>query len=241
VDVGDRLVDDLPRHRHPRIAAPSETLHLRDRSRALVEIVAVLRAHISPATVDRLGPPGKLHRLGEHLHELLPAALVLLLPEHLRQEEHREAVAVGVAVVGLGVADQAVDPRPADQVIDRLTDRLGIAALRGGRALHQHRRTRQRRHGGRITAFVGRPAAPPRLPTHEPVETLGHGPLHFLFARRRRHDWREQRHEHNSHGRGAKERKHRVDHRWGRAAVKRGVAWSGPSAASIPVPWRGRR
>ena len=187
VDIGDRLVDDLARHGDARIAAAAQPLHLRDRGRPLVEVVAVLRAHIAPAPVGGLGTAGKFHRLVEHPHEFLAAAFVLFLPEHLREEEHREAVAVGVAIVPLRVADQAVGAGAADEIVDRLTDRLGILPLRGRRAFHEQRRARQRRHGRWVAALVGRPTAPTRLLVGEPVEPLGDHEVDLFLRRRRRH------------------------------------------------------
>jgi hypothetical protein len=83
VNVGDRLVDDLPRHRDAGVAAAAEPLHLRDRGGALVEVVAVLGAHVAPAAVLRLGPARELDGPGEHGDELLAASLVLLLAEQL--------------------------------------------------------------------------------------------------------------------------------------------------------------
>ena len=74
VDVGDRLVDDLARHWNAGVATAPQALYLRDRGRALVEVVAILRAHVPPAAVDRLGAAGKLDRLGEHLYKLIPPA-----------------------------------------------------------------------------------------------------------------------------------------------------------------------
>ena len=209
MDVGDRLVDDLPRHGDARVAAAAQSLHLRDRGRSLVEVVAILRAHVAPAPVRRLRAARKFHRLVEHPHELLAAAFVLLLPEHLGEEEHREAVTIGVAVIPFRVADQSVGPGAADEIIDGLSDRLGILSLRGGRALHQDRRTSQRRHGRRVAAFVRRPTAPPRLLPHQPVEPLRDDEVD-LFLRRRR---RRQR-----HGRDDDQRReeggNRAEHSW---------------------------
>ena len=92
----------------PRVAAAAEALHLRDRGRAFVEIVAVLGADVAPAAAGRLGLAAEVAGLFERVDQLLAALLVFLFAQHLREEEHREAVAVGVAVVGLRIADQAV-------------------------------------------------------------------------------------------------------------------------------------
>ena len=177
VDVGDRLVDDLPRHRDAGVAAAPQSLHLRDGGRALVEVVGVLGAHVAPTAVFRLRAAGKHHRLGEHADEFLPSPLVFFLAEHLGEEEHREAVAVGVAVVGLRVADQAVGTRATHEVVNRQPDRLGMTALRRRRALHQQRGAGQRRHRRRVAAFVGRPVASPRLLRLEPGQAIGHNGL----------------------------------------------------------------
>ena len=79
-------------------------------------------------------------------------------------------MSIGVAVIGLGVTDQAVGPRPADQIVDRPGDRVGIAALGRGRAFQQQSRAGKRRHRGWVATLIGRPVAPPRLGGNQPVE-----------------------------------------------------------------------
>ena len=74
------------------------------------------------------------HGPRQHVDQLRAAVFVLLVAQHLRQEQHREAVAVGVAVVAQRIADEPVRPALADEVIDRAADVLGILALRGRRA-----------------------------------------------------------------------------------------------------------
>ena len=173
VDVLHGLVDDLLRHGNAGVAAAAQPLHLRDRGRAFVETVAVLGADVAPAAGRRLGLAGELHGPGQHVDQLCAAVLVFLLAQHLREEQHREAVAIGVAVVAHGIADQAVRPALSDQIIDRPADVVGVLALRRRRAFAEHREPGERRHRGRIAA-LRRPVAQLVLLIRQPVESLAH-------------------------------------------------------------------
>ena len=173
-DVVDGFVDDFFRHGNAGVAAAAQALHLRDGGRAFVKIAAVLGADIAPAAGRGLGLAGELDGLGQHVDQFLAAVCVFFLAQHLREEQHRIAVAVGVAVVARGIADQAVRAAAGEQIIDRQADVLGVLALRGGRAFGQQGHAGQRRHRRGIAAVVGGPVPQPRLRAGHPVEPVGH-------------------------------------------------------------------
>ena len=174
VDVFLGVVDDFAGHDDAGVAAAAEALHLRDRGGAFVEVVAVLGADVAPAAAGRLGLAAEVAGLLELLDELLAALFVLFLAQHLREEEHREAVAVGVAVVGLRIADQAVagatcraDNRPPCGCSWRTGLGSWWSRCRRGRCRpgRSWRWDSRRRSSGRATIDSWRPtAAPSRWP-----------------------------------------------------------------------------
>src|SRR5262249_36323608 len=141
--VFNGFVDDFLGNGYTGVAATAKPLHLSDCRRTLVESVTVLGAHVAPAAGVGLGLARELHGFFQDLNQSLPAVHVFLFAEYLRKEEHRIAVPVGIAVVALGVANQAIGPAPArrrriaGQVIDRQTDLGGVFALGRGRAFGQ--------------------------------------------------------------------------------------------------------
>ncbi len=137
--------------------------------------MAPLGADVTPAASLGLGLAAELHRPGEHVDELLPALGVLLLAEDLRQKEHREAVAVGIAVVLERVADQPVGPAAGDEVVDGRADIGGVLALGRGRALAEKGDSGHSGHGGWVLAVARGPRAAPGLVRRKPLEPLGHG------------------------------------------------------------------
>ena len=141
----------------------------------------------------------KLHRPGQHVDKFLAPLDVFLLAEHLGEEEHGEAVAVGVAVVVVGSPIRPLLRLRLDEVIDRLADVGGVLALRGGRAFAEQGDAGQGGHRRGIAAVGGGPVAQPRLVRGQPIEPARHGPVHFGFAHagRRgdgsgRHDGRQE-------------------------------------------------
>ena len=171
LDVLHRLVDDLLGHGDAGVAAAAQSLNLRDRGRAFVEAAAVLGADVSPAAGLRLGLAGELHGPREHVDQLRAAVLILLVAEHLRKKQHRETVAVRVAVVAHRIADQPVRPALANEVIDRAANVFGILALRGRRAFAQHGDAGERGHRRRISA-LRRPVPELVLVVGQPIEPL---------------------------------------------------------------------
>src|SRR5262245_44073497 len=138
--VLDRLVDDFFRHHDAGVAGGPDRLELGDRHRALVEVAAVGRRHVAPATAAGLGPAAELHRPRQDVLQLLAAVAVLLLAVDRRQEEQGEAVTVHVAagLAGVvGVADQAVGLAADHQPIDGPADAVGVLALADGAAFHE--------------------------------------------------------------------------------------------------------
>ena len=171
LDVVHGLVDDLLGHGDAGVAAAAQALHLRDRGRAFVEAVAVLGADVAPAAGRRLGLAGELHGPREHVDQFRAAVGVFFLAEHLREEEHREAVAVGVAVVARRIADQAVGAAVADEVVDRLADVRGVLALRGGRAFAEQGECRPARSSPSDSG-LGRSSVRACAVVGQPVESL---------------------------------------------------------------------
>ena len=105
----------MARNTAPAIAAAAESLLARD-PEAVMLVQYIRTAQQLGFTLAEIGDRADLVEQlvesgamapGEDAHQFLPAAFVFLFAEQLRQKEHREAVAVGIAVVSLGIADEA--------------------------------------------------------------------------------------------------------------------------------------
>ena len=181
VDVFDGFVDDFLGHGDAGVAAAAQALHLGDGGRAFVETAAVLGADVAPAAVVGLGLAGELHGLGEHFNQFLAPGFVFFFAQHLREKQHRVAVAVGVAIVARRVADQAVRATVAAEIIDRPANVRGVLALRGGRAFLQQRHAGQGRHRGGIHAVVGGPVPESRLRIGKPFQAAVNAMVDIFF------------------------------------------------------------
>ncbi len=186
MDVSYRPVDDLLGHFDPRVAAAPQPLDLSDGCGAFIKAAAVLGAQIAPSPRLRLSSSGKLHRPRQDIDQLFPTCFVLLLSQHLGEEQHGEAVAVGIPIIAAGVADQSVRVAATDQILDRQPNVFGILALRGGGTLAQEGIACQGGHGGGITAVIGGPMPDPRLAASQPVQSALDQQVDLRFVRRRR-------------------------------------------------------
>jgi hypothetical protein len=104
----------------------------------------------------------------EHFDQFLATLFVFFFAEHLRQEEHRKAVAIRVLMVGVRVADESVLARLGHQVVDRLANVLGVRTLRRRGTRAGERRTGERGHGGRVVGSG--PVTELRLRTGDPLQ-----------------------------------------------------------------------
>ncbi len=74
--------------------------------------------------------------------------------EDLGQEQHREAVTVGVARIALRISDQSVLAALTDDEVSGTRNLAGIGPLCGGGTVADHRCTGQGRHRCRIDLCV---------------------------------------------------------------------------------------
>ena len=149
--------------------------------RSFVEVTAVFGTYVAPAARLGLCSAGELDGPREHPDQFLASVGVLLFAQDLGEEEHRKAVAVGVAVV-VGVANEPVRSTPASEEIDRPADVLGIFPLGGRGTFAEHRHARQAGHRRRV-APLGGPVPQFVLLIGEPIEPSANGLSHLGITR----------------------------------------------------------
>ena len=162
----------------PRVAAAAEALHLRDRGRAFVEVVAVLGADVAPAAGRRLGLAAEVAGLGRARRPAPRGAL--RLPPRPAPARGRASRSRGRRCSDCRSAGSPIRPlgrELAEQIIDRLADVLGVRALDRRRAAGDEGGAGQGGHRGRIAA--GRPVPERRLALGDPLEPLLDGRFHL--------------------------------------------------------------
>ena len=170
VDVLFRTLDDFGRHGMPALRQPRRPCTCVIVVDPSSKLLPSLRAHVAPAAGLRLGLAAELDRLRQRADQFLPAFRVFFLAQHLRQEQHRKAVAVGVAIVGRRIADQAIGASSWTSGSPRPAECGGVGALRGGRTGADQHRAGQRGHGRGIS--IAAPVAERRLAARNPLQPL---------------------------------------------------------------------
>ena len=153
-----------------RVAAASQSLDLSDRRRAFVKVVSVSRRNVSPTSGGRLGISTEFDGLGQHFDQFFTAIDQTFFAQDLRQEQHRETVAVGVPRIGLWITDQPIIAALADQKICRSGDLPCVRSLCRRAAAADQCRAGQCGKRGRIDLSV--PLAARRLRPTEPIQSF---------------------------------------------------------------------
>jgi len=134
VDIFLCAFNDLCSDRNTGVAAPAESLDLGDGGRAFIVVIAIFSADIAPASRGRLSFTAEVDCFLEDADDFFAAIFEALFAQKLREEQHREAMAIGIANVGVGITDQAIVARFGDQKIGCPRDVHRVGSLAGSGA-----------------------------------------------------------------------------------------------------------